>query len=154
MHEAVAKRRWPRVVLVVLSLSVVLVIALWAVFTAFVGQPYRVGSDSMSPTVRSGDTIVVNFAAANRDDAVFPEADRCVLERRDNRHLGFGAGVHRCLGSNLARLEFQVGVERVLGRLPDVRLAERAQPDFHGNSITRGFRSVPVVFTPGVPSTS
>lgn len=105
-------------------------------------------------TFRTGDTVVVNFAAANRDEAVFPAADRCVLDRRENRHLGFGAGVHRCLGSNLARLEFQIGVEQVLARLPDFRLAADARPDFHGNSITRGFRSVPVEFTPGVRSST
>ncbi|MCV7359619.1 cytochrome P450 [Mycolicibacterium fluoranthenivorans] len=101
-------------------------------------------------TFHAGDTVVVNFAAANRDDNVFPDANRCVLDRRENRHLGFGAGVHRCLGSNLARLEFQIGVERVLSRLPDFRLATGARPDFHGNSITRGFRTVPVEFSPGI----
>lgn len=103
-------------------------------------------------TFLAGDTVVVNFAAANRDETVFPDANRCVLDRRENRHLGFGAGVHRCLGSNLARMEFQVGVERTLARLPDFRLAPGAEPEFHGNSITRGFRSIPVEFTPGVRS--
>jgi cytochrome P450 len=105
-------------------------------------------------TFRAGDTVIVNFAAANRDEKVFPDADRCVLDRRENRHLGFGAGVHRCLGSNLARLEFQIGVERVLSRIPDFRLVSEIQPEFHGNSITRGFRSVPVQFTPGVRSST
>jgi cytochrome P450 len=57
--------------------------------------------------------------------------------------------VHRCLGSNLARLEFQVGVQQVLSRIPDVRLAPDAEPEFRGNSITRGFRSIPVHFTSG-----
>jgi cytochrome P450 len=55
--------------------------------------------------------------------------------------------VHRCLGSNLARLEFQVGVEQVLARISDFSLAPEAV--FHGNSVTRGFRRIPVVFTPG-----
>ena len=99
-------------------------------------------------TFRRGETVVVNFAAANRDESVFPGADHCVLDRRDNRHLGFGAGVHRCLGSNLARLEFQIGVERVLHRMPDFELRPGAEPEFHGNSITRGYRSIPVVFSP------
>lgn len=103
-------------------------------------------------TFRSGDTVVVNFAAANRDESMFPQADRCILDRHDNRHLGFGAGVHRCLGSNLARLELQVGVQQVLSRLPDFRLVPGARPEFRGNSITRGFRSVPVEFTPGLRS--
>ncbi|MDY6996121.1 MAG: cytochrome P450, partial [Actinomycetota bacterium] len=82
-----------------------------------------------------GETVLINYAAANRDPAVFPDPDRCVLDRRDNRHLGFGAGVHRCLGSNLARLEFQVGLQRVLARMPDVELDPQASAEFHGNSI-------------------
>ncbi|MGB7357077.1 MAG: cytochrome P450 [Mycobacterium sp.] len=96
-----------------------------------------------------GESVIVNYAAANRDEREFPDADRCILDRRENRHLGFGAGVHRCLGSNLARLEFQVGLERVLSRLPDLTLAPGQQAAFHGNSVTRGFRSVPVIFSPG-----
>ncbi|MGP4053884.1 cytochrome P450 [Mycobacterium sp. 4D054] len=94
-----------------------------------------------------GESVIVNYAAANRDERQFPDADRCILDRRENRHLGFGAGVHRCLGSNLARLEFQVGLERVLARMPDFTLAAGQQAKFHGNSVTRGFRSVPVTFT-------
>nr|WP_041783374.1 cytochrome P450 [Mycolicibacterium chubuense] len=103
-------------------------------------------------TFRPGETVVVNFASANRDENVFPDADRCILDRRENRHLGFGAGVHRCLGSNLARLEFQVAVERVLTRIPDYTLAPGRPATFHGNSITRGYRAIPVVFTPGPTS--
>lgn len=99
-------------------------------------------------TFSPGESVIVNYASANRDDQQFPEASRCILDRRENRHLGFGAGVHRCLGSNLARLEFQVGLERVLSRMPDFTLAPGEQATFHGNSVTRGFRSVPVVFTP------
>lgn len=96
-----------------------------------------------------GQSVIVNYASANRDSEQFAEADRCVLDRRENRHLGFGAGVHRCLGSNLARLEFQVGVEQVLARMSDLSLAPNADAPFHGNSVTRGFRSIPVVFSPG-----
>lgn len=98
---------------------------------------------------RPGESVIVNYASANRDTDVFPEADRCVLDRGENRHLGFGAGVHRCLGSNLARLEFQIGLERVLSRLPDVALAPGSESVFHGNSVTRGFRFIPVQFNPG-----
>jgi len=99
-----------------------------------------------------GESVLVNYASANRDAEEFPEPDRCILDRRENRHLGFGAGVHRCLGSNLARLEFQVGVERVLARMPDVSLEPGVEARFHGNSVTRGFRSVPVIFRPGPQS--
>lgn len=100
-------------------------------------------------TFSPGESVIVNYAAANRDEQEFPAAGRCILDRRENRHLGFGAGVHRCLGSNLARLEFQVGLERVLARMPDFTIAPGEVATFHGNSVTRGFRSVPVVFTAG-----
>lgn len=96
-----------------------------------------------------GESVLVNYASANRDPAEFSDPDRCILDRQANRHLGFGAGVHRCLGSNLARLEFQVGIEQVLSRLPDQVLADDTEATFHGNSVTRGFRCIPVVFTPG-----
>lgn len=96
-----------------------------------------------------GETVVVNYAAANRDAREFDEPDKCILDRQTNRHLGFGAGVHRCLGSNLARLEFRVGVEQTLNRVPDYSIPPGAKVDFHGNSVTRGYRSLPVVFTPG-----
>jgi cytochrome P450 len=96
-----------------------------------------------------GDAVVLNYAAANRDAAQFPDPDRCVLDRSANRHLGFGAGVHRCLGSNLARLEFAIGLEQVLARMPDVGLDPAGTAVFHGNSVTRGYRRIPVVFSPG-----
>lgn len=96
-----------------------------------------------------GETVVVNYAAANRDAREFDEPNKCLLDRQANRHLGFGAGVHRCLGSNLARLEFRVGVEQTLRRIPDYVIPSGAKVDFHGNSVTRGYRALPVVFTPG-----
>jgi cytochrome P450 len=110
-----------------------------------VSQEVELGGQTFCP----GESVLVNYASANRDAAEFPDPDRCVLDRRSNRHLGFGAGVHRCLGSNLARLEFRVGLEQCLSRLPDFALDPDAAAVFHGNSVTRGYRSVPVVFTPG-----
>jgi cytochrome P450 len=96
-----------------------------------------------------GESVIVNYASANRDAHEFPDPDRCILDRKENRHLGFGAGVHRCLGSNLARLEFRIGIEQVLARMPDYSLAPGAEAAFHGNSVTRGFRRIPVAFSPG-----
>jgi len=100
-----------------------------------------------------GESVLVNYASANRDAEEFHEPDRCILDRQSNRHLGFGAGVHRCLGSNLARLEFRIGIEQVLTRMPDYELAPDAEAHFHGNSVTRGFRSLPVVFEPAPRTT-
>jgi cytochrome P450 len=96
-----------------------------------------------------GETVVVNYAAANRDEREFDEPNKCIIDRQNNRHLGFGAGVHRCLGSNLARLEFRVGMEQTLKRIPDYTIPPESKIDFHGNSVTRGYRALPIVFTPG-----
>jgi cytochrome P450 len=103
--------------------------------------------------LKRGDLIQVNFAAANRDPAMFDKADRLVLDRERNPHLAFGAGPHRCLGSNLARMEFRVGLEEVLRRIPDYRITDQTKCKFVGNAITRGFMSLPVAFTPGPRST-
>jgi len=100
-------------------------------------------------TFRPGESVLVNYASANRDGQVFPEPDRCILDRHENRHLGFGAGVHRCLGSNLARLALHLGLQKVLSRMPDYTLAPGTDAVFHGNSVTRGYRKIPVVFSPG-----
>lgn len=96
-----------------------------------------------------GERIMVNYAAANRDPREFPEPDHCVLDRVSNRHLGFGAGAHRCLGSNLARLELRVGLEEVLRRMPDYQVSDESRTAFQGATNTPGYLNLPVVFTPG-----
>ncbi|MGA9674088.1 MAG: cytochrome P450 [Mycobacterium sp.] len=110
-----------------------------------VTKEVEIGGQNLCP----GQSVIVNYASANRDDREFPDAHRCILDRQTNRHLGFGAGVHRCLGSNLARLEFRIGVEQTLARMPNYTVATDAESIFHGNSVTRGFRKIPVEFTPG-----
>ncbi len=97
-------------------------------------------------TFHAGDTVVVNFAAANRDDNVFPRCEPLRARSPGEPSSGLRCGCAPLSGLQLGALEFQIGgVERVLSRLPDFRLATGARPDFHGNSITRGFRTVPPV---------
>ncbi len=67
--------------------------------------------------------MLLPFPAANRDPELFERADEVVLDRAENRHAAFGLGIHRCLGSNLARLEVRVAVEEFIGRFPDFELA-------------------------------
>ncbi|MGH9005311.1 MAG: cytochrome P450, partial [Acidimicrobiia bacterium] len=78
----------------------------------------------------------------------FPDADRVVLDRAENRHTAFGLGIHRCLGSNLARLELRVALEEVLRRIPDYRLDDDAAVVRYPG-VTRGISALPVRFTPG-----
>ena len=69
--------------------------------------------------MQAGDKVLMNFPAANRDPAVFEKADTVVLDRAVNRHIAFGSGIHRCAGSNLARMELRVALEEWLRQIPD-----------------------------------
>ena len=92
----------------------------------------------------AGDKVLMNFPAANRDPAVFDDADTVVLDRQFNRHVAFGAGIHRCAGSNLARMELRVALEEWLARIPDFVLAPGDTVTWAGGQV-RGPRHLPVV---------
>ena len=93
--------------------------------------------------MRRDEWVLLPFPAANRDPALFDRADEVVIDRLENRHAAFGLGVHRCLGSNLARLELRVAVEEFLARFPEFELAD---PDAVVWSVgqIRGPRQLPV----------
>lgn len=95
--------------------------------------------------IPAGDPVLLLWAAGNRDPKQFPNPDEFVLNRESNLHLAFGAGPHRCLGSNLARLEMRVIIEEVLRRIPDYELTE---PPRWYIGATRGIDRMPVRFTP------
>jgi cholest-4-en-3-one 26-monooxygenase len=102
--------------------------------------------------IRAGQEILLLYPSANRDEAVFENAGEFDITRRPNPHIAFGFGAHFCLGNQLARLELKVMVERVLARLPDLRLATSrdALPRRKANFIS-GIEEMPVVFTPTAP---
>jgi cytochrome P450 len=83
-------------------------------------------------TMRPGDRVLLVFGAGNRDEEKFPDGDRIVIDRTPNPHLAFGAGIHRCMGSNLARRELRVALEEFLIRYPDFSIAPGAKPVWHG----------------------
>lgn len=94
-----------------------------------------------------GDRIVCHYYSANHDEAQFPRADELLFDRERNPHIAFGVGIHRCLGSNLARLQIKVGFEELLVRVQDIRAAHT---DFDATPIpgmTRMPRSMPITFT-------
>jgi cytochrome P450 len=68
--------------------------------------------------IAEGEKVLLLWASANRDPDEFPDPDRCIIDRTPNRHVSFGVGIHRCLGSNLGRLELRVALEEVLRRMP------------------------------------
>ncbi len=95
--------------------------------------------------MEAGDKVLMNFPAANRDPVAFERAGEVVLDRAINRHVAFGAGIHRCAGSNLARMELRVAVEEWLARIPTFRLADEALVTWAGGQV-RGPRSIPMAF--------
>ena len=95
--------------------------------------------------MKQGDKLLMNFPAANRDPAAFHRADEVVLDRRENRHVAFGSGIHRCAGSNLARMELRVALEEWLARVPVFHLAEGAEVVWAGGQV-RGPRRLETVF--------
>jgi cytochrome P450 len=73
--------------------------------------------------MKTDEWVLLPFPAANLDPHAFPRADEVVLDRAENRHAAFGLGIHRCLGSNLARLELRVAIEEFIARFPRFELA-------------------------------
>ena len=92
-----------------------------------------------------GEKVLLPFPAGNRDPGKFDDPDHVVIDRQRNRHFAFGIGIHRCLGSNLARMELKVAIEEWLARIPSFRLREGATVTWTGGQV-RGPRSVPVSF--------
>jgi cytochrome P450 len=69
--------------------------------------------------LKTDDWLLLPFPAANRDPAYFDQADEFIIDRAENRHAAFGLGIHRCIGSNLARMELTVALEEWMKRIPD-----------------------------------
>ncbi|MEX1254143.1 MAG: cytochrome P450 [Dehalococcoidia bacterium] len=92
-----------------------------------------------------GDKVLMNFPAANRDPAKFKDPDKVILDRQENPHIAFGVGIHRCAGSNLARMEMRVSIEEWLKRIPDYRLEDPDSVTWAGGQV-RGPRQMPVVW--------
>jgi cytochrome P450 len=97
--------------------------------------------------VTAGDKVLIHWASANRDGAEFPDPDAFDLARERNRHLAFGAGPHRCVGSNLARMNMRIALAELLRRLDDIRLAGGPEIRYHAG-LTRSPLRVPITFTP------
>jgi cytochrome P450 len=95
--------------------------------------------------MKAGDRVLMNFPAANRDPEAFPDPDQVIIDREINRHVAFGAGIHRCAGSNLARMEMRVAVEEWLARIPEFDLDPSGEVTWAGGQV-RGPRNCPVQF--------
>jgi cholest-4-en-3-one 26-monooxygenase len=100
--------------------------------------------------IAEGDKVIFWHISANRDETVFADPDRFDIGRNPNNHMAFGGGgPHFCLGANLARMEIRVMYDRLLDRMPDIRLdgdVQRLRSNF-----INGVKHIPVAFSPSAP---
>ena len=97
--------------------------------------------------IKEGDRVLVVLSAANRDSSEFDSPDVVRITREPNRHLSFGAGPHRCLGSHLARVEIRIALEELHRRIRDYRI-DPEKPSVYNAGQVRGVVTLPVRFTP------
>ncbi|MBV9321895.1 MAG: cytochrome P450, partial [Mycobacterium sp.] len=98
--------------------------------------------------LRRNDRVIISWLAANHDEQEFERADEIVLDRAPNRHVAFGLGPHRCIGSHLARVMFEVMVKAILDRIPDYQVDVTGVHEYLGNPTMTGLGKLPVTFTP------
>jgi cytochrome P450 len=99
--------------------------------------------------MRKGDRVLLSEISSGRDEHAFPDADEFVIDRNPNRHLSFGVGLHRCVGSHLARIEFAEVINAILTRLPDFQVDEAAVVEYPNWASIGGWATLPATFTPG-----
>jgi cytochrome P450 len=99
--------------------------------------------------LRRNDRVVISWLAANHDEQEFERPDEIVLDRTPNRHVAFGLGPHRCIGSHLARLMSEVMVRAALERIPDYVVDLDGVHQYLGNPSMTGLANLPITFSPG-----
>lgn len=102
--------------------------------------------------IKAGDKVLMNFPAACHDPEHFEDPDEFIIDRRRNRHVAFGSGIHRCAGSNLARLEMNIALRAWLERIPEFKVSDPDSVKWAGGQI-RGPRIMKVTFPVAEPGT-
>lgn len=115
-------------------------------------SPRRVTADVElgGQRIRQGAMVFPWLVSANRDERQFPDPDRFDIDRKPNKHLTFGHGIHACLGSPLARLEAAIALPLLLDRLPDLRIVRDAPIPVVDSGVVFGPKELPVTFSPVV----
>ena len=98
-------------------------------------------------TMRAGQNVYLVQGSANRDPDAFETPDILDITRKPNRHVAFGAGIHRCAGANLARMELRVAIEEWLRRIPEFQLEPNTEVVWAGGQV-RGPRTCPPRWSP------
>ena len=101
--------------------------------------------------LRQGEKMLLMFESANFDESVFGDPENFRIDRNPNNHMAFGFGTHFCLGNQLARLELNTMLRKLLARLPDLRLVDGSALPLRPANFVSGLEKMPVVFTPSKP---
>lgn len=145
-EEIAARRRAPRDDILTGLVQAADEILRWTTIVRAMRRVAMMDSDLGGKRIRAGESVVMVYASANRDAAVFDDPFAFRIDRSPNEHLSLGVGPHYCLGANLARMELQVVLERVATRLPGLRLEPGTQVIAGEHSIVRAVEKMAVVF--------
>jgi cytochrome P450 len=120
-------------------------------FTPAPGDGRTISADCeiAGTSFREGERLWLSWAMANRDATVFPEPNAIDLGRTGNRHTSFGLGIHRCIGSNVARMTFKRMLLAVLDRMPDYVCDPAGAVHYPTIGVIQGMQHLPATFTPG-----
>ncbi|MFC4376195.1 cytochrome P450 [Nocardia halotolerans] len=113
------------------------------------GRTISEDNETVGAQFEEGDRLWLSWAMANRDPQVFTDPDSVVLDRKGNRHFSFGLGIHRCIGSNMARMVFKRMLLAVLDRMPDYRCDPEGTVHYDSIGVIQGMRHLPATFAPG-----
>jgi cytochrome P450 len=100
--------------------------------------------------IKKGDRVLLAWSSANRDPEIFENPENIVLDRYPNRHIAFGAGPHRCIGSFLARVMFEEMVTQVFARLPEYTIDVTRAKRYPSVGTINGWVDMPVTFKSGL----
>jgi cytochrome P450 len=119
-------------------------------YTPAVGDGRTVSADCeiAGTQFKEGDRLWLSWAMANRDPEVFDDPNKIDLARKGNRHSSFGLGIHRCIGSNVARSVFKTMITQVLDRMPDFVCDPDGAVHYESTGLINGMRALPASFTP------
>ncbi|MEU9288595.1 cytochrome P450 [Streptomyces sp. NPDC048275] len=113
------------------------------------GRTFSADCEIAGTQFKEGERLWLSWAMANRDPSVFPDPHSVDLERKGNRHSSFGLGIHRCIGSNVARTVFKRMVTHVLDRMPDFHCDPEGAVHYETIGVIQGMQHLPATFTPG-----
>ncbi|EPD69470.1 cytochrome P450 [Streptomyces sp. HGB0020] len=105
-------------------------------------------------TIEEDERIWMAMGAANRDPEVFPNPDELDLKRSPNKHVAFGVGMHRCMGSHMAMAMFEIVTEQTLRRMPDLKIDRERSRRYQSTGVLNGWAELTATFTPGKPNGS